>query len=202
MYTSNSTARTPSVEENPTIAGDLSAADRSALLALARCAIEAGLAGRAAPRIPDLPAARERRGAFVSLHEAGGDLRGCIGHVMGDRPLGEVIRQVAVSAAQSDPRFAPVTPDELPGLHIEISVLSELTRVETADLCRLTMGRDGVMVRRGRCHAVLLPQVATEHGFGVEAFLSAVCCKAGLSAGSWREPATEVFTFTADVFVE
>jgi AMMECR1 domain-containing protein len=50
--------------------------------------------------------------------------------------------------------------------------------------------------------AVLLPQVAAEQGFGPEAFLNAVCHKAGLSPGSWRDPATHVFTFTADVFVE
>jgi AmmeMemoRadiSam system protein A len=147
-------------------------------------------------------AAREHRGAFVALHESGGDLRGCIGHVMADRPLGEVIRQVAVSAARSDPRFAPITPDELPDLRIEISVLSELVRIEAADAGRLVIGRDGLLVQRGQAQAVLLPQVATEQGFGVEAFLDAVCHKAGLTAGSWREPATHVFTFTADVFVE
>lgn len=140
----------------------------------------------------------------MSLHELSppGELRGCIGHVNGDRPLGEVIRQVAVSAARFDPRFAPVTPDELPGLRIEISVLSEPVRAESADLCRLVIGRDGLLVRRGLAHAVLLPQVATEEQFSPEAFLGAVCSKAGLGAGSWREPGTEVFTFTADVFVE
>jgi len=121
---------------------------------------------------------------------------------MADRPLGEVIRQVAVSAARSDPRFAPITPDELADLRIEISVLSELVRMEAADSGRLVIGRDGVLVQRGRAQAVLLPQVATEQGFEVEAFLNAACHKAGLIAGSWREPATHVFTFTADVFVE
>lgn len=193
---------TRSAGESRTIAVDLTAADRSALLALARCAIDAALAGRAAPKVPDFPAARLHRGAFVSLHASDGDLRGCIGHVMGDRPLGEVIRQVAVSAARSDPRFTPIASDELPELRIEISVLSELARLEAAELCRVVIGRDGVLVRRGHAHAVLLPQVATEHGFGVEAFLEAVCEKAGLGPRSWREPATEVFTFTADVFVE
>jgi AmmeMemoRadiSam system protein A len=152
--------------------------------------------------IPDVPAARLYRGAFVSLHACGGDLRGCIGHVMGDRLLGEVIRQVAVSAARSDPRFPPVVPDELQELRIEISVLSELARLAAADLYRMVIGRDGVLVRRGRAQAVLLPQVATEQGFDTEAFLDAVCDKAGLRRRSWREPATEVFTFTADVFVE
>lgn len=121
---------------------------------------------------------------------------------MADRPLGEVILQVAVSAARSDSRFIPIAPDELPDLRIEISVLSELARLAATDLCRMVIGRDGVLVRRGRTQAVLLPQVATEQGFGTEAFLDAVCEKAGLRPRSWREPATEVFTFTADVFVE
>ena len=171
---------------------------------MARCAIEATLAGGSQPLIPDIPSAKQRRGAFVSLHERDGDLRGCIGHVNGDRPLGEVIRDVAVSAAQHDPRFAPVTSQELAELRIEISVLSEPVRVAPTELPRPIIGRDGVLVRNGRTQAVLLPQVATEQGLGPEAFLDAVCHKAGLAPGSWREPAgaTQVFTFTADVFGE
>lgn len=181
----------------------LTPADRTALLLLARDAIEAALAGRSPPAVPDVPGAALRRGAFVSLEEQPGrDLRGCIGHVMDDRPLGEVIRQVAVSAARSDPRFPPVQPDELPGLRIEISVLDTPVRVAAPDLGRLVIGRDGLLVRRGRAQAVLLPRVATDQGFGPEAFLNAVCHKAGLATGSWREPTTHVFTFTADVFVE
>ena len=134
--------------------------------------------------------------------QEGHDLRGCIGHVAGDRPLGEVIRQVAVSAARSDPRFPPVQLDELSELRIEISVLSEPVLVETSNLSRQVIGRDGLLIRRGRVQGLLLPQVAVEQGFGPEAFLNAVCHKAGLPPGSWREPATRVFTFTADVFVE
>ncbi len=181
----------------------LTPADHAALLALARGAIEAALAGHSPPELPDIPGAALRRGAFVTLEESEGhDLRGCIGHVTADRPLGEVIRQVAVSAARSDPRFPPVQLDELPALRIEISVLDDPVRVEPADPSRLVIGRDGLLVRRGRAQAVLLPQVATEHGLGPEAFLNAVCHKAGLAPGSWREPATQVFTFKADVFVE
>ena len=138
----------------------------------------------------------------MSLHENGGELRGCIGHVSSDRPLGEVIRQVAVSAAQNDPRFPPIEPEELADLRIEISVLSEPVPVDVPQRARLVIGRDGVLVRSGGTHAVLLPQVATEHGLGPEAFLDAVCQKAGLRPGSWREPRTQVFTFTADILVE
>jgi AmmeMemoRadiSam system protein A len=174
---------------------------------LARRAIEAALCGRVPPALPDVPGALLERGAFVTLEEtASHDLRGCIGHVSGDRPLGELIRRVAVSAARSDPRFPPVEASELAGLRIEISVLSTPVLVSTADLCQegegLVIGRDGLLVRRGRAQAVLLPQVATEQGLSREAFLSAACHKAGLSPASWREPGTQVSTFTADVFVE
>jgi len=191
----NSIARTLSGAARSTIADpELSRADRVALLTLARRAIEASLCGRSRPELPEVRGAKLRRGTH--------DLRGCIGHVSGDRPLGQVIRQVAVSAARSDPRFPPVEPGELAGLRIEISVLAEPVFTPTTELCHIVIGRDGLLVRRDKVQAVLLPQVATENDMGPEAFLSAVCHKAGLEPGSWREPATRVFTFTADVFVE
>ena len=81
-------------------------------------------------------------------------LRGCIGHVAGDRPLGDVIRQVAVSAARSDPRFPPVAVEELSALRIEISVLDEPVLAGPSDLCALVIGRHGLLVKRGRAQAV------------------------------------------------
>jgi AmmeMemoRadiSam system protein A len=173
------------------------------LLALARSAITAALAGRQPPPIPNRPAATLHRGAFVTLEDGEQhELRGCVGHVEPDRPLGEVIRQVAVSAARSDPRFPPVTDGELHALRIEISVLSEPVRVDPVAPERIVVGRDGLLVRRGRVQGVLLPQVASEHGFGAEAFLRAACQKAGLPAASWQEPGTQIFTFTADILAE
>jgi AmmeMemoRadiSam system protein A len=173
------------------------------LLALARRAIAAALVGDPAPDVPDLPGAGLRRGAFVTLEERrDGALRGCIGRVTSDRPLGEVVRSVAVSAAAEDPRFPPVAPEELAELRIEISVLGVPTPLEPRDAAQLVMGRDGLLVRRGSAVGVLLPQVATEHGLSPEAFLAAACRKAGLRAHGWREPDTQVFTFEADIFGE
>jgi AmmeMemoRadiSam system protein A len=151
-----------------------------------------------------VPGAALRRGVFVSLEGRDShELRGCIGQVLGDRPLGELIRRVAVSAARSDPRFPPVQPDELSALRVEISVLGPPVRVDPPpDPGRVVVGRDGLLVRRGRAQGVLLPQVAREHGFSPETFLNAACHKAGLAPGSWRDPDTQVFTFTADVFLE
>lgn len=180
---------------------DLTAADRAALLALARRAIEAALAGRPAPELPAVPGAAVHRGAFVTL-EKHGALRGCIGRIADDRPLGEVVRSVAVSAACDDPRFPAVAPGELAELRIEISVLREPARADPPAPERLMIGRDGLLVRRGRALGLLLPQVAVEHRLDADAFLAAACRKAGLPAESWREPGTEVFTFQADVFGE
>jgi len=161
------------------------------------------LCRRTPPELPDVPGARIRRGAFVTLVERETrDLRGCIGHVKDDRPLGEVIRQVAVSAARRDARFPPVEPGELAAVQIEISVLGVPVLLESADPGRVVIGRDGLLLRRGAVQAVLLPQVATENGFGPEDFLDALCRKAGLRPGSHQEPGTRLFTFTADVFVE
>jgi uncharacterized protein len=174
-----------------------------ALLRLARDTLEAHLAGRPLPPVPDVPGAALKRGAFVTITELGA-LRGCIGRITGDRPLGEVVREMTVAAARDDPRFPPVVPTELPGLALEISVLSAPATLlpSPVEPGRLVLGRDGLIVRRGRHVGLLLPQVATEYHWGSEAFLAATCRKAGLSPDAWRDPDTEVLTFQADVFAE
>ena len=148
------------------------------------------------------PGAALPRGAFVTLLERGA-LRGCIGHIAADRTLGVVVQEMAIAAARDDPRFAPVTLDELPFLTLEISVLAEPTPLPApVDPARVAIGRDGLIVRRERAMALLLPQVATEYHWGPDAFLAATARKAGLAPDAWREPGTEVFTFQADVFGE
>jgi len=110
---------------------------------------------------------------------------------------------MTVAAAQDDPRFPPVAPDELPDVALEISVLSEpVPLAPPVESTGIVVGRDGLIVRRGRHIGLLLPQVAREYRWGAEAFLTATCRKAGLPPQGWREPGTEVFTFQADVFGE
>src|SRR5256886_16989696 len=98
---------------------------------------------------------------------------------------------MAVGAALDDPRFAPVTREELGSLALEISVLSEPTRLPApVDAMRVVVGRHGLMVRRERLVGLLLPQVAHEYHWGPEAFLAAACRKAGLPPEGGRGPGT------------
>jgi hypothetical protein len=85
---------------------------------------------------------------------------------------------------------------------IEVSVLSTPAPVDVTVPGAIVIGRDGVIVERGRARGLLLPQVAPEQGWKPEAFLDATCEKAGLPPGAWREPGTRVLTFQADVFDE
>jgi AmmeMemoRadiSam system protein A len=140
-----------------------------------------------------------RCGAFVSLHTKDGELRGCIGHMVGDGPLGELILELGVSAGARDPRFPPVTADELDDLTYEASVLSPMAPIDPADV---EVGRHGLYIRRGARSGVLLPQVASEWQWDRETFLEQTCRKAGLPRTAWRESGTEVLAFTAQVLRE
>lgn len=116
-------------------------------------------------------------------------------------PLPDAVSEAAICAATHDPRFAPVAADELPDLRIEVSILSPPQRMR--DLDELELGRHGVLVRRGALRGLFLPQVAVEHRMDKVTFLSRCCDeKAGLPPDAWKDPATEVLLFTADVTQE
>jgi AmmeMemoRadiSam system protein A len=172
--------------------------ERIEVLALARRAVEAAAAGHPVDTPAPEGALAIHAGAFVSLHRAG-VLRGCIGHIEGDRTLAHVISSCAAAAATDDPRFPPVASDEVPDLDIEVSVLAGIERV--SDIAHIEVGRHGLIVEQQRHKGLLLPQVATEHGWDRLTFLSHTCRKAGLTADAWKTGAT-VYRFEAEVFGE
>lgn len=173
---------------------------RVALLRMARASIREAFDGREAPTPePMLPGLEETRGAFVTI-KLDGNLRGCIGHIVSDRPLWETVSLMARAAAFEDPRFPPLERNDLDDVTLEVSVLTVPARVENPDDIRV--GRDGLIVERGATRGLLLPQVATEWGWDRETFLDQTCIKAGLSAGAWRDPGTRVLAFSAEVFGE
>ncbi len=139
-------------------------------------------------------------GCFVTLKNKG-RLRGCIGQFTSEVPLTQLIVEMAKASATGDPRFLadPITEDELKKLDIEISVLSPLK--QTDDPLSLQLGVDGIYIKKGFATGCFLPQVATETGWSKEEFLSYCCAhKAGLQADAWKDPDTEVYLFTAEVF--
>lgn len=171
------------------------------LLEIARKAIEEYISsGRRLHFVEDDPRLKEINGAFVTLH-AHGELRGCIGNIVGQKPLFETVRDMAIESATGDPRFAPVAKDELKDIEIEVSVLSPLKKIRAID--EFILGTHGVLVRQGWNQGVFLPQVAIETGWSKEEFLSNLCLhKAGLPSDAWKENNTEIFVFSALVFSE
>ena len=146
-----------------------------------------------------LTSLEQDRGAFVTLNERG-QLRGCIGYVSAVQPLFETIRNAAISAALKDPRFPPVTKDELDQLNYEISVLSPFNRIYDVD--EIKVGKHGLMIRNGRNEGLLLPQVATDNNWDRLTFLQQTCRKAGLPTDAWEDDGTDIFVFSAFVFGE
>ncbi|MCX5811327.1 MAG: AmmeMemoRadiSam system protein B [Proteobacteria bacterium] len=141
----------------------------------------------------------EKRGAFVTLTKKS-ELRGCIGYIVPVEQLYRAVSEMAIAASSRDPRFPPVSKDELKDIHIEISVLSPLKLISSTD--EVEVGRHGLYITRGNYSGLLLPQVATEQKWNKEEFLKQTCHKAGLPINAWKEKGTNIYTFTAQIFSE
>ncbi|MFZ5426316.1 MAG: AmmeMemoRadiSam system protein A [Thermodesulfobacteriota bacterium] len=149
--------------------------------------------------IPEPPTDKLRQpfGAFVTL-TLGGELRGCIGSLQGDKPLYLTIADMAHAAAFKDPRFPPVSGEECPRLEVEVSILGPITPCPDPE--NVEIGRHGLIVRQGYRQGLLLPQVAVDWKWDRETFLSQTCRKACLPPDAWKLPETEIFWFEAEVF--
>lgn len=174
---------------------------KKTLLNVAKDSVTAALSGkRYSPPQTDDPDLLAKCGCFVTLKNED-ELRGCLGQFISDIPLIDLIAQMAAASATSDTRFFndPITPEELPELDIEISVLSPLKKTDNPS--SLKLGKDGIYIKNGFTSGCFLPQVATETGWTKEQFLSYCCShKAGLKPDAWKDDDVDVYLFTADVF--
>ena len=175
-------------------------AGQQALLKLARQALETFVRSGDTLRVPEELAVLEQKlGAFVTLKKRG-QLRGCIGNIIGQDALPKTIINMAIAAAAHDPRFPAVAASELGDIDLEISVLTPPSRCRNPQ--DIVVGRDGIILRLGRSSGVFLPQVPVEQGWDRAEYLAEIGHKAGLSAEAWRDPRAELYTFTAQVFGE
>lgn len=190
----------------------LEAGERRFLLRLARRTLEQFLRSGRIPEVPqeDLtPALLAPARCFVTLRE-NGELRGCVGSMVASEPLYIAVMQSAIAAATRDTRFYPVSAGELPGITIEISVLSPSRRLHFESLSELKSllmpGIHGVVLRNGPLSAVYLPEVwdvFADEADPKEAFLTSLSRKAGDPTGLlWRRPDTVVEVFEAVSFAE
>jgi AmmeMemoRadiSam system protein A len=156
------------------------------LLAIARASIAREL-GRTCETLHAPDWLSEPGASFVTLKQ-GERLRGCIGSLEARRPLREDVEANALGAAFRDPRFRPLTPEELDITRVEVSLLSGLETLEFEDerdaLSRLRPGVDGIVFRYGYHHSTFLPQVWQELAEPVE-FLAHLKHKAGLPPDFW-----------------
>ena len=175
-------------------------------VSFAREVIEEYVKNKTVPEI-ELPGVfNEKHGAFVTIHTYPEyELRGCIGVPLPVKSLKEAIVEGATSATR-DPRFPPLSPDELDNIVVEVTVLTEpeLIRVDKPRdyLSEIEIGRDGLIVEQGFFKGLLLPQVPVEQGWDKEEFLSHTCMKAGLMPDAWFDKNTKIYRFSGQVFTE
>ncbi|NMB79282.1 MAG: TIGR00296 family protein [Methanomicrobiales archaeon] len=156
------------------------------------------------PAVKLTPVFEQKRGVFVTL-TIKEQLRGCIGFPYPVIPLGDAIRQAAVAAALEDPRFRPVTADELKKIDLEVTVLTPPQTMEGDPEDRpnkVVVGKHGLIIRGRGTSGLLLPQVATDYSWDARTFLDHTCTKAGLPENAWHDSRVELLTFEGQIFSE
>ena len=190
---------------------DLNLEEGAFLVELARRTISDYLQSGRVPPVPRDVSSKflEKCGVFVTLNSlrgGGEELRGCIGYPTPELPLAEATIRAAISAATQDPRFPPLERKELPRIVVEISVLTPPMLISAKEAKLYTrevqVGRDGLIVEKGWCKGLLLPQVPVEWHWDCEEFLCHCCMKAGLPPDTWLLPDCKVYKFQALVFKE
>ncbi|MCK5196821.1 MAG: AmmeMemoRadiSam system protein A [Spirochaetales bacterium] len=172
--------------------------EKTILLSTARESIKSQLEARAGIYLETTEKLETALGSFVTLH-IDGRLRGCIGHMLPVKSLIEDIKILARESAFHDPRFPSLNIKELESIDIEISVLSPLEISSPEDV---EVGKHGIIMKNTYHTGVLLPQVPVEQGWNREVFLTQTCYKAGMQGDCWKDPGTQIETFTAVIFGE
>lgn len=179
---------------------ELNTHEKQALLAIARQAIIQGVqTGQEYVEPREEKALNQRNGCFVTIKQ-NGQLRGCIGNFQSELPIFKEVAQMAQASSANDPRFYPLKEEDLDNFTLEISVLSPLHKIE--DVEEIEVGKHGIYIEKSFYRGVLLPQVATEHGWDRQTFLKQTCIKAGLPTDAWEADDADIYVFSAQIFGE
>ncbi len=173
---------------------------------IARDAVDARALGRPMQTFAVPARFNEKTGAFVTLNtHPEGHLRGCIGYPSPFFPLLKALVRAAEGACE-DPRFEPLRRDELDGIVVEVSLLTNPELIEAKKpkevVKAVTIGVDGLIAAQGAARGLLLPQVPVEWNWDAEEFLSETCMKAGLMPDAWLDESTRIYKFQSEVFSE
>jgi AmmeMemoRadiSam system protein A len=182
-------------------APELTGEDKQNLLRLARQTLRDYLgAGKLPEPHTDSPALLERRAAFVTLwSREAGELRGCRGEAYPRVSLIDSVVQMAIAAATDDPRFAPVTAEELPDLRIEINALTPMKPIRPDEV---VVGRHGLRIVSGGATGLLLPEVPVRYSWDRDEYLRWVCKKAGLAPDTWQNEDVQLYCFESEAWGE
>ncbi|MBI5483618.1 MAG: AmmeMemoRadiSam system protein A [Deltaproteobacteria bacterium] len=173
--------------------------EQKELLKIARDTVTTYVTSGTIPAVlADSPGLNLQSGCFVTIKQKG-QLRGCIGNFVSDKPLYLLVQEMAVSAATRDPRFYPMKAHDLGDFELDISVLSPLWKAASVE--EIQVGTHGIYIIKGSYRGVLLPQVATEYGWNRDEFLRHTCVKAGLPENAWQGEC-DIYLFSAQVFGE
>jgi hypothetical protein len=170
-------------------------AQRQELLSLARRTVVSYVRTKKTPAAETQDARLAANGATFVTIKRNHELRGCIGNIQPVMPLYQSVIRNAVAAASQDPRFPPMTPEELTDLEIEVTILSPLEPVN--DVREIRIGTHGLSIVKDGRSGIFLPQVPVEQGWDLPTYLEQLCFKAGLPAGAWRD--AQLYRFTADI---
>jgi len=181
----------------------ISLKDAEKLIKYCRKVIEKKLKGK---DIDELKEFNEKLGVFVTLYRKG-MLRGCIGYPEPIYSLNKGIKEAAINAAFSDPRFLSMRSiEEMKDTEIEISILTKPKLITVKDqkeyADKIEIGKDGLIVKTRFASGLLLPQVASENNWDPEEFLGQTCMKGRLDFTAWLDSKIKIYKFQAQIFKE
>jgi len=189
----------------------LSLEEGNFLVRLARKAVKEYLETRKQIKVPEDTSQKLSQpcGVFVTINSIKSEekkLRGCIGYPYPTTSLTQAVIESAINSATQDPRFYPISLDELETVVFEVSVLTppQIIKVEKPSQypSKIKVGEDGLIVEKNVFKGLLLPQVPVEWKWDNEQFLCQCCIKAGLPPDCWLLKGTKIYKFQAIIFEE